>query len=182
VPAVTVAPESHPEGVVPSAARLSQEHGEACGWRLVLTGLRLCREGSSRACYHRTLPQLFLQVSPWGCVAPTHPCGAGCASAWLPWAWPPVPVSRGDVRAVIASRHVWLPAASPSLKDSLQSWCSQVAHLAQQLDNTPAYLRETGVRTYGRPGCVPTGDAPRTYGRRISTEVFPPQTLLHSRL
>jgi hypothetical protein len=53
----------------------------------------------------------------------------------------------------------------------------------------PAYLRETGVRTYGRrpaylreTGCVPTGDAPRTYGRRISPQVFPPQQLLHSRL
>src|SRR6266436_1616285 len=40
-----------------------------------------------------------------------------------------------------------------------------------------AYLRETGVRTYGRPGaylretgCVPTGDAPRTDGRRISEQ------------
>src|SRR5262249_47728874 len=31
-----------------------------------------------------------------------------------------------------------------------------------------AYLLEHGVRTYGRPGCVPTGDALRTYGRRIS--------------
>src|SRR5712691_5870343 len=27
------------------------------------------------------------------------------------------------------------------------------------------YLLEQGVRTYGRPGCVPPGDAPRTYGR-----------------
>src|SRR3989442_15362158 len=26
-------------------------------------------------------------------------------------------------------------------------------------------LLERGVRTYGRLGCVPTGDAPRTYGR-----------------
>ena len=50
-------------------------------WRLVLTVLRLCREGSSRACYHRTLPQLFLQVSPWGCVAPSHQCCAERASA-----------------------------------------------------------------------------------------------------
>ena len=31
------------------------------------------------------------------------------------------------------------------------------------------YLLEQGVRTYGRPGCVPPGDAPRTYGRRIFT-------------
>jgi hypothetical protein len=37
-------------------------------------------------------------------------------------------------------------------------------------------------RTYGRPGCVPTGDAPRTYGRRFSLEVFPPQALMPSRL
>ena len=28
-----------------------------------------------------------------------------------------------------------------------------------------AQRRETGVRTYGRPGCVPTGDRVRTYGR-----------------
>jgi hypothetical protein len=37
-------------------------------------------------------------------------------------------------------------------------------------------------RTYGRPGCVPTGDAPRTYGRRFSIQVLPPQILRHPRL
>jgi hypothetical protein len=45
-----------------------------------------------------------------------------------------------------------------------------------------ASLLEHGVRTYGRPGCVPTGDAPRTYGRRFSLETLPPQTLMPSRL
>lgn len=33
-----------------------------------------------------------------------------------------------------------------------------------------------------RTGCVPTGDAPRTYGRRFSLEALPPQTLMPSRL
>ena len=61
----------------------------------------------------------------------------------------------------------------------------------------PASLLEHGVRTYGRPGCVPTGDAPRTYGRpgcvptgdaprtygrRFSIQPFTIQTLLHPRL
>jgi hypothetical protein len=37
-------------------------------------------------------------------------------------------------------------------------------------------------RTYGRPGCVPTGDAPRTYGRRFSMQSYTKQSVMHPRL
>jgi hypothetical protein len=42
-----------------------------------------------------------------------------------------------------------------------RTWCAATR-------DRSAYLQEPPPRTYGRPGCVPTGDAPRTYGRRIS--------------
>jgi hypothetical protein len=160
VPAVTVAPESHPEGVVPSAARLSPEHGEACGWRLVLTVLRLCREGSSRACYHRTLPQLFLQVSPWGCVAPSHQCCAERASAW----------PLGRIHLSLCRGETGLPSSPTDMCGSPQ------ARSRSRTPGRPSARRyrnlcsswTTRPRTYGRNTRVPTGEIPRTYGRNTA--------------
>ena len=142
---------------MPSAARLSQEHSEACGWRLVLTVLRLCREGSSRACYHRTLPQLFLQVSPWGCVAPSHQCCAERASAW----------PLGRVHLSLCRGETCVPSSPTDTCGSPQ------AHSRSRTPGRPSARRSrnlcsswtTRPRTYGRNTRVPTREMPRTYGR-----------------
>jgi len=48
----------------------------------------------------------------------------------------------------------------PAPRDSAETRVRTYGRPGAYLRETPAYLRETGVRT--------TGDAPRTYGRQIS--------------
>jgi hypothetical protein len=70
----------------------------------------------------------------------------------------------------------------PGVPICLRVHCRPRARVQGCAAGVLASLLEHGVRTYGRPGCVPTGDAPRTYGRRFSMQSYTKQSVMHPRL
>ena len=146
-----------------------------------LAGAADLQRSQPDACGTHT-PQSALQPHV---TCPSSPRPSSMACLW----WTPPRVSllehqtcprRRSVQAcarVLASPHA--PACAAVIMRASRGMRQAFRHTSWSRGCVPT---GDAPRTYGRPGCVPTGDAPRTYGRRFSLEALPPQTLRPSRL